>query len=179
MAKEWVPGNQEVELQFKACSGSRLANMCEEPYRQGIQMDLLDRPKVVLMEAGGNNADFYPIANDCIYHQDGPKTPLYEDDPEGQGPCKSSLRNTRQRVGNGQLKDLYVHTIHRWRGHPAVVGNDASLYVLGYGRFFSDAEACNEWSFSWYAGAPYQNLTMELRKDINDLVRHPSVELET
>lgn len=117
MAKDWVPEGKEVDLQFKAYSGSRLENMCEMDYRQGIQMDLLDRPKVVLMQAGGNNADFYPIANDCIYHSDGAKLPLYEDDPEGKGPCRTSLRRTKEKIENSNFKDLVIRTIHEWRGH--------------------------------------------------------------
>jgi hypothetical protein len=31
------------------------------------QMDQLTRPNLVLMEAGGNNADFYAMADSCLF----------------------------------------------------------------------------------------------------------------
>jgi hypothetical protein len=53
----WAPPNapSEAELEFRACSGSHLGDDMKN------QMDLMSRPKVVLMEVGGNNANFYPL----------------------------------------------------------------------------------------------------------------------
>jgi hypothetical protein len=46
---KWTPeASKEPEFEFKACSGAKLQNM-------GEQMDKMTRPKLVLMEAGGNN----------------------------------------------------------------------------------------------------------------------------
>lgn len=163
MSKDWLSEGKKVDLQFKACSGSRLANMCNEPYRQGIQMDITTRPKVVLMEAGGNNADFYPISRVCIFQQDGAKLQFYEDDTDGRGPCKSSLSNTQAKNGGSGLKDQFINTINAWRGHPQVFGNEASLYLLGYGTFSADGNDRNDSTFFW--NHPQQMLTKQQRQD--------------
>jgi predicted SpoU family rRNA methylase len=55
---EWTPdtGKQSIF----ACSGAHLEDMMN-------QMDQLTRPNLVLMEAGGNNADFYAMADSCLF----------------------------------------------------------------------------------------------------------------
>jgi hypothetical protein len=48
---DWVPGGKdahEPSLEFRACSGAKLEDMKS-------QMDKMTRPKLVIMEAGGNN----------------------------------------------------------------------------------------------------------------------------
>lgn len=34
--------------------------------------------------------------------------PLYDDDPDGRGPCKLSLRNTREKVDGNQLRNQII-----------------------------------------------------------------------
>jgi len=48
---DWVPGGKEAHdpnFEFRACSGAKLEDL------EG-QMDKMTRPKLVMMEAGGNN----------------------------------------------------------------------------------------------------------------------------
>jgi hypothetical protein len=150
----WIPDtDKQPEFQFKVCSGSHLGQIMID------QMDKTTRPKLVLMEAGGNDAIFYPMADACLFKSDTSRTygKKYEDDdPEHpEGACRYEIVQVRGRDSGSNIFDLVVQTINRWRSHPAVVGNDASLYLLGYSRFFAPGldPACDDWNF----GVQYGN----------------------
>lgn len=147
------------------------------------QMDQLTRPNLVLMEAGGNNADFYNMADACMFQAEPGKDygPRYEDDTDPNNPkgeCRKEIALVRSRVQgdgfNGIVK-LVQQTIHTWRGHKSVLGNDASLFVLGYGRFFGHDldDACDKWNFAVPWQFAPQNIVKEMRADFNELVSIP------
>ncbi|OCK74994.1 SGNH hydrolase [Lepidopterella palustris CBS 459.81] len=166
---DWLPDGEEPQFEFEACSGARLDGMMG-------QMDQLTRPKVVLMEAGGNNADFYPMADSCLFHGDPGKKygKNYEDDDpnDPKGECRVEIRNVRGRVEGDDLKNKVIDTIHAWRGHKAVMGNEASLFLLGYPWFFAYGEKCNDWTFSVFYSGQKQMVVMDMRKEFNELVDH-------
>lgn len=59
--------------------------------------------------------------------------------------------------------------IHAWRGHKSVMNNDATLLTIGYARFFAEGPECNGYTFT-VPTRPVQNVTLEMRKEINELV---------
>jgi hypothetical protein len=173
---QWAPDpNKESGFEFQACAGAHLGDMKN-------QMDELTRPKVVLMEAGGNDADFYPMADACLFHRKWPHKygKRYEEDSakDPQGECRKEIQRVRgtlteQKDGKGVIQGWVEDTINTWRSHPSVYGNDASLFLLGYARFFGpDLDtACENWSFcvAWEV-TNKQYLNKEMRKEFNELV---------
>jgi hypothetical protein len=169
LSADWIPDGREPQFEFKACSGSRLGDDIMR------QMDQLTRPKVVLLEAGGNDADFYPMADSCLFRSDywtDYGDPYDKDDPKDpKGRCRIEIGLVRERVQGNTIKDKMVDTINRWRAHKAVTGNDASLFVLGYPHMFGEAEFCNTVSFSvQYRFFGRTNVVLEMRREFNDLV---------
>jgi hypothetical protein len=152
--KDWtLETNRITDFQFEACSGAHLGDNMRD------QMDNTTRPKLVLMEAGGNDAIFCPMADACLFKSNNSRTygKLYEDDdpnnPEGE--CRYEIGQVKGRIEGDNIKNLVVQTIDMWRKHPAVGDNDASLFLLGYAGFFAPGldPACNQWDF----GVQYAN----------------------
>ncbi|KAF2190071.1 hypothetical protein K469DRAFT_747330 [Zopfia rhizophila CBS 207.26] len=165
LAARW----QKAKLEFKACSGSRTDNVME-------QMVKTTRPKVTLMEISGNNADFYPMTDSCIFHSDRDKdygTFFEDDDPDNPtGECWREIKLVRGRLESNDIKNKIVNVIHAWRGHPANMGNDASLFLFGYPWFFGDTKDCDNWSFSVFYEPEdkRQKLVQGLRTEFNKLI---------
>ncbi|KAH7088317.1 SGNH hydrolase-type esterase domain-containing protein [Paraphoma chrysanthemicola] len=168
---QWTPDTgKESVFEFKACSGAHLEDMMN-------QMDQLTRPNLVLMEAGGNNADFYPMADACLfqanYTKDYGTKYEHDNDPKNRtGECRREIDLVRSRLQGDAMEQKVRDTIHAWRGHKAVVGNDASLFLLGYARFFGpDLDpACDKWNFCIPWKMKVQNLVAPMRADFNELV---------
>ncbi|KAI4709928.1 hypothetical protein J4E89_005158 [Alternaria sp. Ai002NY15] len=168
--QDWTPTpDQDPQFEFRACSGAHLGKNIHD------QMDKLTRPKMTMLEVGGNNADFYPMADSCLFHTD-PRVDYgthYEDDDAEKptGLCRKEIKLVRGRVGDN-LKQAVIDTIDIWRAHPAVSGNDATLFMLGYARFFALDDACNDWDFGRQFQFPWnaQKLKKEMRQEFNDLV---------
>jgi hypothetical protein len=106
----WAPdAGAESQFEFTACSGAHLENIKD-------QMDKLTRPKLVLMEAGGNNADFYPLADSCLFHQDLNKNygPSYENETdttqEPKGECRREIGKVRDRLTGGNMELTIVNS---------------------------------------------------------------------
>ncbi|KAF1934566.1 SGNH hydrolase [Clathrospora elynae] len=174
---QWTPNTSlEPGFEFKACSGSHLGDDMMN------QMDQLTRPKLVIMEAGGNDANFYPMADACLFQKDHNKAygTSYEDDSAENptGECRKEINLVRGRLqeknaeGNNNMQNTVEQTIHRWRDHKAVVGNEASLFLLGYARFFGPDfdEACDKWNFNVFWGSGTQHVVSAMRKEFNELV---------
>lgn len=167
---DWLPDDRKAKLEFVACSGSRTDNVMD-------QMDKTTRPKVTLMEIGGNNADFYPMADSCLFHSDWNKdygTFFEDDNPDNPtGECWREIKLVRGRLDSNDIKNNIVNVIHKWRGHPANMGNDASLFLFGYPWFFGDNKECDNWTFNvFYAnGDKRQNVVQGMRTQFNQLVR--------
>lgn len=172
---DWLPEGTKANFSFKACSGAWLEDMMN-------QMDQLEtQQKVVLMEAGGNNAIFYPMADACLFHSENNPfnrrvygTVYEDDDPKNPtGSCRKEIGWVRSRVEGDGIKDNVTDKIHKWRGHKAVVGNDASLFLLGYARLFAEGPECNEYDFEVFYALrnETQKVVLEMRKEFNELVR--------
>jgi hypothetical protein len=168
---DWTPNpDQSPEFEFRACSGAHLGDNIKD------QMDKLSRPKMVLLQAGGNDAIFYPMADACLFHANITKdygTKYQDDNPESPtGECMREISLVRGRVQGNDIRKGVEDTINMWRSHPAVTGNDATLFMLGYARFFALDDACNDWDFgiALQNTTQRQNVVRGIREDFNDLV---------
>ncbi|KAL1607895.1 hypothetical protein SLS60_002833 [Paraconiothyrium brasiliense] len=151
------------------------------------EMDhLARRPELVIMEAGGNNADFYPMADACLFNKDllhfppedwsdigvperrdyGPEYP----DPNGD--CMKGLQQVQDTIGqNGSnMKGKVTDTINMWRSHAKTQNMDATLIVIGYGRFWAEGTDCNDWTFALPWALKKPKLHLQMRKDMNNLI---------
>ncbi|CAI6336866.1 unnamed protein product [Periconia digitata] len=167
---DWLPDGKKAKLEFVACSGAKTENVME-------QMDKTTRPKITLMEIGGNDADFYPLADSCLFHSHRDKNygkRYEEDDAEHPGgECRREIKEVRGRVETDGIKKSIKGVINQWRYHPANAGNEASLYLHGYPWFFGDSEECNDWDFTvFYNSDPAKNqkLVHDLRTDFNKMI---------
>jgi hypothetical protein len=169
---DWTPDTGKPSIfEFNACSGAHLVDIMN-------QMDQLTRPNLVLMEAGGNNADFYAMADSCLFQSNftknyGSKYEHGNDPNKRTSECKREVDLVRDRLRGDGMEQNVRDTIHAWRGHKAVTGNDASLFLLGYARFFGpDLDAgCDGWNFCVPWKSQVQNVVKPMRADFNELVR--------
>ncbi|GIZ47217.1 hypothetical protein CKM354_001031500 [Cercospora kikuchii] len=134
----------------------------------------------VTMQAGGNDALFYGMARDCIFHNEhGRAYGGYYLDPTGE--CAKSIGNVRQLLdaapeeqGIWKYMDDTIKDIFR---DPRTSKNDFKLYVLGYAHLFNidapDSDWCNDKTFSVsasdFANGRRPPLSSGLRTAINDL----------
>lgn len=163
----------EPKFEFVACSGRHIDQVLEE-------MDHTTRPKVVLMEIGGNNAEFYPMASACLFHDDKEKDykPHYEDDDREnpKGLCRKEINLVRDRLtgqGATDMGNAIKDMINNWKGNSHVWNGGASLFLLGYAKMFNDQTkgkgTCDEWTYS-IVGAPSQSKVVSaMRTDFNDM----------
>jgi hypothetical protein len=141
-------------------------------------LDVGEHPRVVTMQAGGNDAGFYNVASNCIFH-DVQKDygGLYPDD----GSCKDAINDAHDYLTNdarvNNLKFDVDATIREiFDKDPAKSTPDFKLYLIGYAHFFDireEATACNDWSFNlpWLnIGKDKQKLNLDVRSAINGLV---------
>ncbi|KAF2853278.1 SGNH hydrolase [Plenodomus tracheiphilus IPT5] len=173
---QWTPDtNKEAQFEFAACSGAVFSNLPDQMNNK------MTRPKLVIMEAGGNNADFYPMASACLFHDEYNKDygTLYEDDDPAnpQGLCRKEIGLVRGRLtdppddpNEKSMKQKVIDAIDTWRDHPAVKDNDATLFVLGYPQFFEFNPECDNWTFSVVYAKEYQKVVTAMRQDFNDLI---------
>lgn len=122
---------------------------------QGQQLGHIAESDLVTLTVGGNEVEFFFTLNDCVYHW-----------WEGRG-CETQMESTKRTIESTALIESYSNLIK------AIVQQlkpEARLLVTGYATFFNEeTEPCNSVTFS--VKEPYQFLTRELRKDINELVR--------
>ncbi|KAF2110764.1 SGNH hydrolase-type esterase domain-containing protein [Lophiotrema nucula] len=182
----WVPDGKTQEFHFAACSGSRMGNMAFQPWRGYVQMDAVGRPGLITMQAGGNDVGFYNVATSCLFHVENVDYgPIY---PDREGKCKKAIEGARdyvQKEGNPNIRALGYDM---WKTIDDVMTHESHsddpefrLYVIGYGAFFNvddDSTWCNNFSFvvPWHDRS--QKLTLELRRDINDLVEQTNSKIE-
>lgn len=101
----WIPGGREQEFHFQSCSGTRWRQIDAEPHLGHIQLnDVPDNVDMILLQAGGNNANFARVAYACTSAPQGADYGLEYPDPEGQ--CPKELEATKQYIlgkGGDQL----------------------------------------------------------------------------
>lgn len=149
-------GDIDYELDFWACSGSTISDLYRttatsgdapfnDPDRQvfyeqpdpdlpAAETSALDRlgpdTQVVTISIGGNDLDFFPVAQDCVLQGMGAP----DDNPK---PCAARNDATQQRLleeleGSNRLTTLF-RDIRR-------AANYADIYVIGYPRFFEERD---------------------------------------
>ncbi|ORY09828.1 SGNH hydrolase-type esterase domain-containing protein [Clohesyomyces aquaticus] len=176
---DWSKGRGDQEFMFGACSGHRLGMMWNE-------LDHLPRrPELVIMEAGGNDAEFYPMADACLFNSEWDNIPENWNDlklpkpkdygpeyPDPSGECQKGLKQVQDTIGQGgsNIKAKVIDTINMWRGHSKTQNMDATLIVIGYARFWAENTECDNWTFAlpWAANKP--KLHLQMRKDMNNLI---------
>jgi len=148
----------------------------------GPQIQKTGKPSVVLMTAGGNNARFGDVADNCVYRnkpENTPRGPLYEDDPNGVGKCKQSLQWTQDYFDRPEESDFspaidFRKTLIDLMTTDQARSNDPFyLYVVGYPKFSNDEDpVCDTYTFTPYTPGfndGFQFLNRELRQHINRL----------
>ncbi|KAF8248759.1 SGNH hydrolase [Wilcoxina mikolae CBS 423.85] len=145
--------NPSRKFQFLGCSGALIIDVLSK------QVPLLDRPQVVTVSAGGNDADLSTILNYCIY-----QWAAYD-----SWTCERVLAESRNKTESVEfaknIDDLLVGIKERLRDE------DSRIYYTGYSKFWDATDtACDNvtWSFTRLSG--YQYLTQDRRRTMNDLV---------
>ena len=160
----WMNGWQEY-FSWAACSGSRLVNMQNQIGNTGSS------PRLVTMHAGGNDANFFGIADNCVFHSQSKDYGLnYNEDPNRTGACAKAIDSAKNYIANSLGKDLN-NTIDSIMASDNVKSQpDFLLYVLGYAQFFNgDTTWCNGHSFG--VGSTWPPLSQYLRNDMNLLTK--------
>ncbi|OQO02303.1 hypothetical protein B0A48_11857 [Cryoendolithus antarcticus] len=191
------PGDVRASFDFVACSGSRLVDMVQG---QQQMSQIPDDTRLVTMQAGGqyndygrsnadlkakigvgNNAGFYDVARDCIYHNDWSKD--YGGDYPKPGACDDSIAAAEKYItaapetlAGGTYPDTYATTLDLLDNSIPAKKDGFELYVLGYSHYFNEApesDWCNDISFSVNRHELTPNtrpgLSHELRSKINSL----------
>ena len=167
----WLQPGTTYSFNFAACSGSRLVDISKGREQMS---SLQSHTDVIVMTVGGNDAGFYDIASNCIYHQD-PETPSfnygnpYEDDPDRSGLCAKSIDASKEYI-EGRFATDVTETIKDMLKQKVVTDNpDLKIYYTGYAEFFNlDDDWCNTKSFA-ILGNKKALLSHVLRSDMNDL----------
>ncbi|KAJ9668302.1 hypothetical protein H2201_001732 [Coniosporium apollinis] len=171
----WTTGKQDMS--FAACSGSKLVNMAV----LNPQMPKTgDRPRIITMTAGGNDAGFFNVVINCVYQQYllinyGPAYP----DPNGL--CAIAIKNATDYIERaagsnpdvlGLSEDLAATLDDIFASNKIGDRESFRLYVTGYAHFFNaETDWCTAGSFGAFpliGGQP--KLSKELRIAINGLV---------
>ena len=172
----WLEQGTTLSFNFPACSGSRLVDIV----KGREQMSKLRSPTdVIVMTVGGNNAGFFDIASNCIYHQTLEKNGFsygnpYEDDPDRSGLCAKSIDASKAYIEGTFANDITV-TINDMLAQDVVKANpDVKIYYTGYAEFFNlNDDWCDNESFnaipSFIGGSKKAFLSHVLRSDMNDL----------
>ena len=167
----WLQQGTTLSFNFAACSGSRLVDIV----KGRKQMSNLKSPTdVIVMTVGGNNAKFFDIASNCIYHQmESPTFSYgnpYEDDPDRSGLCAKSIDASKTYIEKDLATDVKT-TIEDMLMEQIVTDNpDVKIYYTGYAEFFNlDDDWCNTETFHAIPGPKDALLSHVLRSDMNDL----------
>jgi hypothetical protein len=67
--KSRVPTGKQTDFHFSACAGANLSNMADTAFMGYIQMDRAATPDLVTMQAGGGDAGFWNVVNNCLSHE--------------------------------------------------------------------------------------------------------------
>nr|OQO23040.1 hypothetical protein B0A51_10074 [Rachicladosporium sp. CCFEE 5018] len=178
LSKDFPGDDHKPPFTFVACSGAKLVDMVQGQR----QMSRIPKgTRLDTMQAGGNDAGFYNIARDCIYHNEGTKD--YGRNYPNAGACADSIAAAEKYIQGPQddrfgstLKDTW-ETINDLVEHAEPAQQAGfQLYVLGYAHYFNEApesDWCNDISFSVSSRELIPNtrpgLSHELRAKINSL----------
>ena len=106
----WLEDGTTLYFNFAACSGAKLVDMVDGQQ----QMSKLKSPTdIIVMTVGGNNAFFFDIATNCIYHPKLEKDGFsygnpYEDDPDRSGLCAKAIDNARNYIKTEAVRNTQI-----------------------------------------------------------------------
>ncbi|KAF1919289.1 SGNH hydrolase-type esterase domain-containing protein [Ampelomyces quisqualis] len=173
----WVPNGLKQEFHFQACSGTRFEQIDRGTNQDHIQLNEIPADtNMLLLQAGGNNANFAAIAYACLFAPEGKEWgPAF---PDPRGACAVELAKAREYIYGTGVNQLFQDT--RWTVN-AVFNNekvkhmdDLRLFIPGYFQSFYEGGGAGDWcdnaSFALrYSDRP--TLSLALRKEINGLIR--------
>tara|TARA_R110002003_G_scaffold244_20_gene17586 strand:- start:4276 stop:5748 length:1473 start_codon:yes stop_codon:yes gene_type:complete len=174
----WVPGGLSQNLQFQACSGTRWRQIDSDIHQGHVQLnDIPDNTDMILLQAGGNNANFASVAYACIFTPQGwPNIgPEY---PDPTGACYKEIEQAAKYIFGKNKDQLFqdarwiVNTVF---AHPKVKNNPKfRLFIPGYFQFFYDKGGVGDWcdnaSFALRMDSR-PKLSLALRQRINELIK--------
>jgi hypothetical protein len=145
----WVPSGIPQNLQFQACSGTRWRQIDSDIHQGHVQLnDIPDNTDVILLQAGGNNANFANIAYAYIFTPQG-WPDLGTDYPDSTGACYKEIEQAAKYIFDMNKDQLFqdarwiVNTVF---AHPKLKNNPKSrLFIPGYFRFFYDKGDVGDW----------------------------------
>ncbi|KAI4651191.1 uncharacterized protein J4E79_009390 [Alternaria viburni] len=180
----WIPEGREQEFHFQSCSGTRWRQIDAEPHLGHIQLnDVPDNVDMIVLQAGGNNANFARVAYACIFAPQGTDYGPEYPDPNGQ--CFKELEATKQYIlgtGRDQLFQDARWIVNQVFDHPKVKKNPKfRLFVVGYFQFFFDEGGEGDWCSNVSFGlrsSDRPRLSLALRKRINALIRYLNKAIE-
>ena len=131
-----------------ACGGSKGLTVLRD------QIPHIGMSDLVSITIGGNEANFYPVVSECIYHWRPAST------------CEAELVKARGLIESSGLWDS-LHAVVS--GAVRRLKPSALLLVTGYARFFNDrTDYCDRATFS--QTRPLDFLTKSKRRELNQLV---------
>ncbi|KAI5369319.1 hypothetical protein Slin15195_G001950 [Septoria linicola] len=103
----------------------------------------------VTVQAGGNDAGFYSMARDCIFHNE--RGIAYDGQyPDPMGKCATSIATFRRFLDADRDKPgiwkFMDDTIRDIIAHRSTSRRNFKLYVLGYAHLFSTEAPGSDWS---------------------------------
>ncbi|KAL9110137.1 MAG: hypothetical protein Q9227_005331 [Pyrenula ochraceoflavens] len=173
--------NDHQEFKFVACSGSRIAAAVGQAQQMSTDSD--DKTKIkrkfATMTLGGNDAGFYDVAVQCFY-QYNPRPGIYGKYPDKNSACKKALAQVRDNIALARTRPDEDNPVDIWGAIQSVMdwqrdeaqNPDFELYVTGYAHFFNvddDSTWCNDQSFGVLPLLNKPLLSLELRREVNDL----------
>ncbi|KAK4459657.1 putative esterase family protein [Cladorrhinum samala] len=154
-------------FQWLSCTGSTTADLLlsNPTYSQIGTINTSSPASFATLSIGGNDLDFFPLLNACVFRFYGPL---------GSGTCSDELKRAEDSVfqNSGELELrlrlvlLEILGTIKWERHPGFF-----VTVTGYARFFnSETRECDGASMAVWAGLPGTELTRETRGRMNGLL---------
>jgi hypothetical protein len=173
----WVPDGRDQDFHFQACTGTRWAQIVDEPHQGYVQLDnIAINTDMILLEAGGDNANLTAIAYACIFAPEGQEWgPAY---PDPSGKRFQEIEQAMHYIQGRNEHELFQDTrraVDAIFQHDKTKDNpDFRLFVSGYFQLFYDDGDVGDWCDSASFALRYSDrptLTLALRKKINQLIQ--------
>jgi lysophospholipase L1-like esterase len=144
--------------QFLACSGATSTEILEKQVPA-----LADNLDLLTISAGGNDIGLTPILSNCVYQ-------FYM---SAEDACQKAMDEARARIANET--ELYKNVTDLIEASkPRMNAEHGMVYYTGYAGFFgTDDETCDNVTWAVWSNVEWtkQYLTLQMRKDLNDMVR--------
>ena len=166
---DWSGGRKNT-FNFPACSGSEFADI----EGQANFMSEVDHPaEFATLTIGGNELEFFKIAEACFYH---PGPNYGRPYPDKGGECASRLAVANETLDLPSFQnDLENLVLNKLMARGQQDFPNFQIFLTGYPHFFNvdeNSNWCNDVDFTVDHGffGQVQKLTLDLRIAINDLI---------